>query len=106
MARMIPSDIFSECPSLGEREVFSRLKNSPLTENWIVLHSLDIAHHIRQVTGEADFLVIIPHLGVLCLEVKGCTRLRHTDAGWYYGTDASPDPRGPFKQAAEAMQSV
>ena len=31
------------------------------TEGWIVLHSLAIAEHVRQVEGEADFVVIVPH---------------------------------------------
>lgn len=103
---MFPSEIFSGCPSLGEREVFERLKESSNTADWIVLHSLDIAHHVRQVSGEADFVVIIPSKGVLCLEVKACRRLRRNDSGWLYGAEQIPDPRGPFRQASEAMHSI
>jgi DNA polymerase III delta prime subunit len=106
MAKMFPAEIFSGCPSPGEREVFERLKESQNTPDWIVLHSLDIAHHVRQVSGEADFVVIIPSKGVLCLEVKGCRSLRRTDAGWFYGSEQIPDPRGPFRQASEAMHSI
>jgi hypothetical protein len=43
---------------------------------------------------------------VLVLEVKGCHRLRRKDGLWYYGADAAGDPRGPFKQASEAMYSL
>ena len=106
MARMLPAEIYSGCPSLGEREVFEHLKQSPQTRDWIVLHSLDIANHIRQVSGEADFILLIPGEGVLCVEVKACRRIRRTEAGWLYGSDPIPDPRGPFRQAGDAMHSI
>lgn len=106
MARMVPSVIPATCPSAGEREVFIRLRDEPGTKDWIVLHSLDIAHHIRQIAGEADFVIIAPALGVLCLEVKACHSLQRKNGLWYYGNDPHGDPRGPFKQAAEAMHSL
>ena len=106
MARMIPPSILPSCPSSGEREVFARLKNEPGTQDWIVLHSLDISHHVRKVAGEADFVVIVPSMGVLCIEVKACHSLQRKDGLWYYGHDPHGDPRGPFKQASEAMHSL
>ncbi len=106
MAKIYPAEIFSGCPSLGERQVFERLKDSANTSDWIVLHSLDIAHHVRQVSGEADFVVIVPSKGVLCLEVKGCRHLRRDESGWLYGTEQKSDPRGPFRQSSEAMHSI
>ena len=56
--------------------------------------------------GEIDFACVVPGRGVLCLEVKGCHRLHRSGGVWYYGADAEGDPRGPFKQASEAMHSV
>lgn len=106
MARMIPPIILASCPSPGEREIFVRLKDEPGTKDWIVLHSLDIANHRRQIAGEADFVIIVPGLGVLCLEVKACCSLRRENGLWFYGQDPHGDPRGPFKQAAEAMHSL
>ena len=106
MARMIPPIIPASCPSPGEQEIFTRLKDEPGTKDWIVLHSLDIAHHLRQIAGEADFVIIVPGLGVLCLEVKACHSLRREDGLWYYGRDAQGDPRGPFKQSSEGMHSL
>jgi DNA polymerase III delta prime subunit len=58
------------------------------------------------VAGEIDFVVIIPNKGILCLEVKACSSLRREGGLWYYGAGAKPDPRGPFKQASEAMHSL
>lgn len=106
MARMIPPTIPTSCPSPGEQEMFAKLKQEEATRDWIVLHSLDIAQHIRQVSGEADFVVIVPSLGVLCLEVKACHSLERREGLWFYGHDPKGDPRGPFKQAAEAMHSL
>ena len=106
MARMIPPAIPACCPSVGEKEIFTRLKDEAATHDWTVLHSLDIAQHIRQVSGEADFVIIAPSRGVLCLEVKACRSLRRENGMWFYGHDLKGDPRGPFKQAAEAMHSI
>lgn len=107
MARMIPSSINPEnVASPGEREVFRRLQKDPTTANWIVLHSLDVANHRKQVAGEVDFVAIVPQKGVLCIEVKACSQLRREAGLWYYGSDPVPDSRGPFKQAAESMHSL
>jgi len=103
---MIPPTITASCSSPGEQEIFAKLKQEEATRDWIVLHSLDIAQHLRQVSGEADFIIIVPSLGVLCLEVKACHSLERRDGLWYYGHDPKGDPRGPFKQAAEAMHSL
>lgn len=106
MARMIPPRIAPNTRSPGEIEVFERLRDDPATEDWIVLHSLDIAEHRTQLAGEVDFVVIVPGHGVLCLEVKGCRSLRRENGEWYYGREPKPDRRGPFRQASEAMYSV
>ncbi len=106
MAIMIPSCVSEGCSSPGEREVFRRLRDDPGTSGWIVLHSLDVANHSSQVAGEIDFVVIIPNKGILCLEVKACSSLRREGGLLYYGAQAKPDPRGPFKQASDAMHSL
>ena len=106
MARMYPAYIFSGTQSRGEIDVFERLKNDPVTSNWIVLHSLDIAHHRSQISGEIDFVVIVPRKGVLCVEIKAHNKIKRENGLWYYGSSSIGDARGPFKQAAEAMHSI
>ncbi len=103
---MIPPCIDPNCPSPGELEIFEKLKNDAGTQSWIVLHSLDIANHIKKTSGESDFVVIIPSKGVLCIEVKACSSLCRERGQWYYGMNAKPDTRGPFRQASEAMHSI
>lgn len=102
MARMIPPSIPTDAPK-GERTLFSKLRDDPKTQDWIIFHSFDIRRHVVRQEGEADMLVVIPAHGVLCLEVKGCDVSRR-DGLWIYPYGTSPV--GPFRQAAEAAHSI
>jgi DNA polymerase III delta prime subunit len=103
---MIPAVIDAETPSPGEREVFRRLRDDPNTADWIVLHSFNLPRHKTQVRGEADFVVLAPALGMLCLEVKAHRRVaRDSDGRWRLGGDP-PVSRSPFKQAEDNMHSL
>lgn len=103
---MIPPVLDPKTPSPGEREAFQRLKDDPLTEDWIVLHSLDVPHHRRQISGEIDFVVLVPGSGVLCIEVKAHRHIHRKEGLWFYGDNRVGEPRGPFKQASDGMHSV
>jgi len=104
MALMLPSVCPGTAPP-GEHELFRRLRDDPDTSGWIVLHSLDLARHIQQVSGEADFAVIVPSHGILVIEVKSHRTVSVDEKGWHLGHDPV-DTRGPFKQASEAMHSI
>lgn len=104
-ALMIPNSVSSISPP-GEREIFSRFRSDPVCTGWIVLHSLDLARHVKHVSGEADFVVIVPGHGVAVLEVKSHEFVKLDERGWWLGTSSTPDTRGPFKQAAQAMHSI
>jgi Nuclease-related domain/UvrD-like helicase C-terminal domain/AAA domain len=105
VARMIPP-ILPEDAAPGEQLVFQRLASDPATEGWTVLHSLDLARHVRQVEGEADFVVVAPTLGVLAIEVKSHQSVRRLDSGeWVLGRNR-PTVRSPFRQAAEERHSI
>lgn len=105
MAMMFPASVPAGTPP-GERMVFERLRDDPTTEDWIVLHSLELAVHPTQVSGEADFVIIVPDHGVLVLEVKSHSKIFVDDRGWWLGSDPQPDERGPFKQASLAMRAI
>lgn len=107
MARMIPPQISPNCKSPGEKILFEKFKNDPLTVDWIVLHSLDIAKHPERLSGEIDFIVIVPDEGVLCLEVKA-GNVKRRDGYWLYGSPPYQDKStvGPFKQASDGMHAV
>lgn len=106
MSIMYPSFIPSGVKSPGEIEIYERLKNDPDTHDWIVLHSLDVADHRIKISGELDFVVIIPEKGVLCIEVKAANTISRDQGAWYYGRGSEGDARGPFKQVSETMHSL
>lgn len=103
---MIPAVLDPGTQSPGEKEVFRRLRDDPGTADWIVLHSFDLPRHKTQVRGEADFVVLAPGLGMLCLEVKAHHRVaRDADGRWRLGNDP-PTSRSPFRQASDNMHSL
>lgn len=105
-ALMIPNSILKNSPP-GENELFQRFKSDPACSGWIVLHSLDLARHVKRVSGEADFVVIIPQHGIAIFEVKSHEFVKLDERGWWLGSSSStPDSRGPFKQASQAMHSI
>lgn len=106
MARMIPAAIDPHTPSPGERDAFQRLESDPLASEWTVIHSLDLPHHVRQISGELDFVVLVPGSGILCLEIKAAANISRREGLWYYGREPKGDPRGPFRQAADGMHSL
>jgi hypothetical protein len=102
MANMIPDRIDPDAPS-SERRVFDLLRGDPDTTGWIVLHSLGLAKRGKKPFGEIDFVVMVPDLGILCLEVKG-GRIT-CEAGTWYTQDRNDErhelKRSPILQARE-----
>lgn len=103
---MIPAIIDPGTPSLGERDAFQRLEADPLTRTWTVIHSLYLPNHVRQISGELDFVVLVPELGILCLEIKAAASIARREGLWFYGKEVKGDPRGPFRQASDGMHSL
>lgn len=102
---MMPA-FFPEGAPPGEKALYKALAASSDTAHWIVLHSLAIADHVRQVEGEADFVIVVPERGVLVVEVKSHQTInRLADGRWKLGA-STPVARGPFQQAREAMHSL
>lgn len=102
MARMIPPDCPPDTPA-GEAILFNKLRDDPDTEGWVVLHSLELRKHRTKTEGEIDMVILAPGLGVLCLEIKGCT-VNRQDGLWIYPYGNSVE--GPFRQASRAMHSL
>lgn len=83
----------------GERGVFNMLLSGP--DDWVAIHSLDLAPWNRRLRTEIDFLVIIPDTGLLCIEVKSHDAITFENDRWY-----PPDlKRSPFKQALDARHT-
>ena len=94
MACLIPSFMDDRTPP-GERDVFNLLAAGP--DDWVALHSLDLAPWNRGLRTEIDFVVIVPDTGILCVEVKSHETLFYDGYRWFPATIT----RSPFKQAAD-----
>jgi hypothetical protein len=98
MARLIPAFMDDRTPS-GERDVFNMLAAGP--DDWVALHSLDLAPWNRGLRTEIDFLVIVPDTGILCIEVKSQDSISFENDRW-----SPPEiKRSPFKQAADGRHT-
>jgi hypothetical protein len=102
MARMIPS-FFDDSTAPGECDVFGWLGEGPL--DWVVLHQLELAPWNRHRKTEIDFVVIMPRVGILCVEVKSHEKIWYDTQGWHLGND-DVTARGPFKQADDAVKTL
>ena len=107
MAKLSPPYIDKDCKSTGERMIFDMLKKDSFTEDWIVLHSLNLSQHTKRLYGEIDFLLLIPNAGVFVMEVKGGD-VRCKNGEWEfidrYGNVNRK--KSPFNQARDAMFSL
>lgn len=105
MARMIPPLVAADAPK-GERQLFAKLRDDPKAKDWLVLHSFDIRRHVARTEGEADMVIVVPGLGVLCVEVKGCGVVREGGLWTYTYVPPKTSTVGPFRQASQAAHSI
>lgn len=98
MARLIPSFMDDRTPS-GERDVFNMLASGP--DDWVALHSLDLAPWNRNLRTEIDFVVIVPDKGILCIEVKSHSNISFDGHRWHPDTIK----RSPFKQSSDGCHT-
>jgi hypothetical protein len=99
MARLIPSFMDDHTPP-GERDVFNMLAAGP--NDWVALHSLDLAPWNRGLRTEIDFLLIVPDTGLLCIEVKSQETITFENDQW-----KPPEiKRSPFKQASDGRHTL
>ncbi len=105
MARLIPAHVGEEVKSSAEKKIFQRFQEMKDTDDWTILHSVGIAKHPTQSQGEADFVVIIPDMGVFTLEVKG-GNIAFENGKWY-STDRFNEKhdlkKGPVVEAQTAI---
>jgi len=105
--RMIPRTVPSDCKSPGEVDFFNRASACKDIKDWVVIHSLHIAHHKTRVMGEIDFLVIVPNLGVLAVEIKAHQYINVKDGIWYMGRkDRNGTQKSPFVQINDSLFSL
>jgi Cdc6-like AAA superfamily ATPase len=104
---LIPDNI-TDFNSIGEKILYMKFKNDGTTKSMYVLHSLFTNHHIKNISGELDFLVLAPNEGFFCIEVKhgGISR---TNGDWCF-TDrfgkSTIKKTSPFAQQNATMNSI
>lgn len=98
MARLIPSFTDDRTPP-GERDVFNMIAAGP--DDWVGMHSLDLAPWNRSLRTEIDFVIIVPDTGILCVEVKSHENITFDGHRWYPETVS----RSPFKQASDGRHT-
>ena len=94
MARLIPAYLEDNTPP-GERDVFNMIAGGP--NEWVVIHSLDLAPWNRGLRTEIDFVLIVPDCGILCIEVKSHLNIIFDGERW----NPPEIKRSPFKQASD-----
>lgn len=107
MAKMIPAHVGEETKSSAEKKLFQKFQEMKNTDDWTILHSVGIAKHPTQSQGEADFVVVIPDMGVFTLEVKG-GRISFENGKWYSTSrdDVKNDlKKGPVVEAQTAIHA-
>ncbi|MFD1437817.1 ATP-binding domain-containing protein [Acinetobacter sp. ANC 4282] len=107
MPKMIPR-IFdlNNNSSPGEKIFFERISRDEEIKNWVVLHSLNVAYHQTRVMGELDFIVIIPKLGILAIEIKSHLEIKVEDGVWHLGRTDKNGSISPFVQLNKTLFSL
>ncbi len=109
MARMYPDVPPGDLEHTSEEPVYVALRNQ-LGDDYAVLHSYPWLRPWRGdalLEGEADFVVIHPHRGILVLEVKGGETIRHDGRRWFRETlSGLKEFQDPFVQARRNMHAL
>ncbi len=105
MARMYPGTPVVN-PQLGrvpegEEEVFHILRDK-LPDEWIVMHS--VKDNEGKINYEADFVVLVPHKGILILEVKSHKEADIRAGVWWEYDQEAKEPK-PMKKETPLDQA-
>ena len=104
---LIPDNI-SKFNSNGEKLLYLRLKNDSAASSKYVLHSVFTNYHLKNVSGELDFLILVPGKGIFALEVKH-GRVSRKHGVWEFTNKNEETTRktiSPFAQVSGSMHSI
>lgn len=96
---MIPGFIDETSPP-GEIDLYRKLESAQC--NWTVIHSLDLAPSNHNRRTELDFVIVIPDVGILCIEVKSHREIGFDGDHWY----PESITKSPFRQAQDARYAL
>lgn len=104
---LIPNNI-DNFNSEGERLLYLKFKNDNSTNKYYVLHSLFTNYHLKNLSGELDFLVLAPGHGIFAIEVKH-GHVWRTEGTWYFENKkgkVTQKSTSPFAQVNSTMHSI
>ena len=99
---MIPSFIDPETAP-GEVDVYNMLARGP--DDWVVFHQVDLTSTVSgssRQRREIDFVIVMPKVGIMCIEVKSHEEI-HFDGKFWYPASIK---RSPFRQNLDATKSL
>lgn len=104
---LIPDNI-SDFESTGERLLYNKFKYDNSTNGMYILHSLFTNYHLKNISGELDFLVLAPNQGIFAIEVKHGS-ISRKDGTWYFTNRQgaiTKKKKSPFAQVNSTMNSI
>jgi hypothetical protein len=114
MARMMPGlseERLREFRSKAEARFYRACKEQ-LPDDVLVIHSVNWIYrddHDRLREGEADFVIVSPHAGILTVEVKGGGVSFDANTGIWYSIDRFDEKhqiKDPFRQASSERHAI
>lgn len=104
MVKMVPARPRSGANN-SERAIFTALEGIQDRPDWSVIHSLSLTDNLFTISGEADFIVLVPGKGIVVIEAKSPKFVEYKDGQWYL--DRTPNPgKSPLEQLNKATSSI
>gem|GEM_PF-5985042 len=92
-------------PNRSERALFSAFEGILDRPDWVVIHSLAIGQHRAGLSGEIDFLVLVPGKGIVIIEAKSPAYVEYKAGRWHLDRTPSPS-KDPLQQLDGARRSL
>lgn len=105
---MIYPERIDAAESQGEKILHEHFKSDPRFGDVFILHSLFLQRHIKHISGEIDFLVLMPDHGIFIIELKH-GGIERNGSTWIYTNGKghiTKKNRSPFRQASDALHSL
>jgi len=100
--KLLPPSIPDSAPP-GEKVVFKKFEFDERFNNWVILHSLHVAEHVKTIAGEIDFVALVPHKGILCAEIKSHGNISCKQGQWFFN---GKQDKNPFEQVENNSLSL
>jgi|GEM_PF-6834893 hypothetical protein len=92
MANMIPATLPANLPP-GEVHFYRSLaEDLQVAADWTVLCRVELVNTSTTRERELDFIVLVPYLGVLVVEIKSHQAIERSRGEWLYGFNRTPGP--------------